>query len=128
MCRSSGRLIYDGDESEFRREWARNVHGPRKLDESVHRVMDNIRLDFAVRAQIVCGWFRRAAEALIPRADDDLFARIADLGVNEIFFCTIGRTQVSEILVVMLRIRVVLCFVVWRDLQHDMGRTVPAVR
>jgi hypothetical protein len=42
--------IQDWYDREFGLEWARDVHRPTNFEERVHRVMDSVRLGFAVRA------------------------------------------------------------------------------
>jgi hypothetical protein len=44
---------------EFRLEWAKDVHWPRDFEKRVHRVVDSVRLDFAMRALNQMGSKRR---------------------------------------------------------------------
>lgn len=72
-------------------EWVRYVHWPRELEEGMHRVMDLVRLDFAVRTlnpvcmsdgthvkrkglthQVVRGRLRAAVKTLVPDPDNEL--------------------------------------------------------
>ena len=87
------------DDREFRLQWTRYIHWPRYLEERMHRVVDPVRPEFAVRAlflhsapkrfvrsgqlaepngntqfnstyQVVRVGFRRAVETLVPDAND----------------------------------------------------------
>ncbi len=49
----------DWYDREFGLEWARDIHWPRDLEEGVHRVMDPVRLNLAVRALNQMGSERR---------------------------------------------------------------------